>query len=283
MKFYIIDAFTETVFGGNPAGVVLCGGETPGEAFMQGLAAELGYSETAFITEKDGGFSALYYTPVAQVELCGHATIASFCALGHAGMVQPGGRYKLDTLAGKLNIDVESDSVWMDMSEPISIGHLEREDIKSLYAAYGLDAFSIPEGLLPEVISTGLPDIMMPVRPEALPRMLQHRDEVCALSKKYGVTGVHAFALDVEFTARCRNFAPLYGIDEEAATGTSNGALTYYLYRRGLIKAGQVNRFRQGEAMHRPSLILSAITESAEGEHKVRVGGGGVILVKGEI
>ena len=280
MRFYIIDAFTKTLFGGNPAGVVLCGDNEPDESFMQGLAAELGFSETAFVTECEGGFRILYYTPTSQVELCGHATIASFCALGHMGLVHPGGSYIADTLAGRLNIDIDEESVWMDMAAPVSLGGLERDDVFALYKAYGLTAYDIPEGMLPEIISTGLPDIITPVLPESLDRMLQHSDEVSALSRKYGVIGVHAFALCEDYTARCRNFAPLYGIDEEAATGTSNGALTYYLYRRGLVRPDTVNTFLQGESMGRPSLIRSKISGAFPA---VRVGGGGVILVKGEI
>ena len=83
-------------------------------------------------------------------------------------------------------------------------------------------------------------------------------------------------------TAHCRNFAPLYAIPEEAATGTSNGALTYYLFRRGLIQTGADNRFVQGEKMGKPSEILSRITEDENGV-KVRVGGRALITLKCEL
>lgn len=63
--------------------------------------------------------------------------------------------------------------------------------------------------------------------------------------------------LSAQVTARCRNFAPLYGIDEEAATGTSNGALTYYLHSQGRISEQDVNTFIQGESMGKPSIIKS--------------------------
>ena len=82
--------------------------------------------------------------------------------------------------------------------------------------------------------------------------------------------------------AHCRNFAPLYAIPEEAATGTSNGALTYYLFRRGLIRAGADNRFVQGEKMGKPSEILSRITED-KGGVKVRVGGRALITLRCEL
>ena len=85
-----------------------------------------------------------------------------------------------------------------------------------------------------------------------------------------------------EAPAHCRNFAPLYAIPEEAATGTSNGALTYYLYRRGKIAAGAENRFVQGEKMGKPSEILSRLTEGPDGV-KVQVGGRAVLALQAQL
>ena len=92
--------------------------------------------------------------------------------------------------------------------------------------------------------------------------------------------GVHAFTTDAEEGTTChvRNFAPLYDIDEEAATGTSNGALTYYGYLNGFVKDGDDCKFIQGEKMQRPSQILSNIKDE-----KIKVGGDAVILAEGEI
>ena len=79
MKYYVVDAFTDQPFGGNPAGVVLLETEYfPEEKLMLQIAAELRYSETAFIRRhSDKEFTIRYFTPKAEVELCGHATIAS--------------------------------------------------------------------------------------------------------------------------------------------------------------------------------------------------------------
>ena len=97
------------------------------------------------------------------------------------------------------------------------------------------------------------------------------------------MVGVHMFCPHTpDAAAHCRNFAPLYAIPEEAATGTSNGALTYYLFRRGLIQTGADNRFVQGEKMGKPSEILSRITEDDNGV-KVRVGGRALITLKCEL
>ena len=93
------------------------------------------------------------------------------------------------------------------------------------------------------------------------------------LSRKYDVTGVHMFCPGADgVTAWCSNYAPLYDIPEECATGTSNGALTYYLYLRGDVKPGEENVFLQGEHMSRPSEIRSVLYEK-DGAVTVRIGG----------
>ena len=91
--------------------------------------------------------------------------------------------------------------------------------------------------LIPQLISTGLPDIMMPVAsPADLEKISPDFPALSKLSEKYQVVGVHAFTTDCDdATCHVRNFAPLYDIDEEAATGTSNGALTYFGYLNGFI------------------------------------------------
>ncbi len=83
MRYYIVDAFTDQPFGGNPAGVVLLDGNSfPNERLMLQIAAELRYSEMAFVRRDSGKeFTVRYFTPMAEVELCGHATIASFALL----------------------------------------------------------------------------------------------------------------------------------------------------------------------------------------------------------
>ena len=83
MQYYIVDAFTDQPFGGNPAGVVLLDGNSfPNETLMLQIAAELRYSETAFVRrDSEKEFTIRYFTPMAEVELCGHASIASFALM----------------------------------------------------------------------------------------------------------------------------------------------------------------------------------------------------------
>lgn len=296
MKFYIVDAFTDVLFGGNPAGVVLLGdADFPEDEVMRKTAAELRYSETAFIKKTgEKEFNIRYFTPAAEVELCGHATIGSFFALADAGLVSFDSAYINNTLAGRLNIALTKDAVLMDMAVPKTMGRLtEKEAIHELYGIMGISEENQGEiltgekagaVLLPEMVSTGLPDIMLPVRSERdLAAISPDFPALSKLSERYEVVGVHAFTINSgDGAVHCRNFAPLYDIDEEAATGTSNGALTYYLYQNGLLKEGGDNLFIQGEAMNRPSKISSRLTAEAAGI-TIQVGGKAVILATGEI
>ena len=306
-KAYIADAFTKRLFGGNPAGVVILknGDHFPDDEIMRKTATELRYSETAFIRpmtgeeleqaiadnedrfsvrpqDIDGGFQVRYFTPAAEVDLCGHATIASYVCLKDDGLCDVGGTYLNRTLAGDLLIDVTADTILMDMASPTHIATIrDPAALQELYTCLGIDYCDLD--LLPQIISTGLPDIILPVSSrEALAAIEPDFAALSALSEHYQVTGIHAFAPGREgekINAYCRNFAPLYGIDEEAATGTASGALAYYLIRNGLLK-GDKCRFVQGEAMGRPSEIRAVIRRDSNGL-QIRVGGFAAILIKG--
>lgn len=293
MKFYIVDAFTETLFGGNPAGVVILpdGADFPADDVMVKTAAELRYSETAFIKRlNDKEFNIRYFTPAAEVDLCGHATIGSFKALLYGGYIHDNESYINHTLAGDLNIGIKDGFVLMDMASPVKINEIQDTTaLTELYKVMGLDYDEqVEKGvtLIPQMISTGLPDIMMPVADRAsLEAIAPDFPALSKLSEKYEVVGVHAFTTDSSdgVTCHARNFAPLYDIDEEAATGTSNGALTYYGYLNDFIKSGDDCKFVQGEKMDRPSIILSHIEAASAEECSVKVGGSGVILAEGDI
>ena len=280
MKVYVMDAFADRIFGGNQAGVVLADKALEPEV-MQQVAAELKHSETVFVEQGEDGLHLRYFTPAGEVDLCGHATVATFALLRRLGHIGDG-THAAHTRAGKLDIGVSGETVWMDMAPPKTLGVLPRESWAELYGAYGLTLADRPEGLEPEIVSTGLADIMMPVTDhETLMRAKQNEETVTALSKHFDVTGVHMFCLG-EDKVYCSNFAPLYDIPEECATGTSNGALTYYLYRHDMVQPERENVFLQGEHMHRPSEIRSRLYASGDAV-TVRVGGRAVMSMACDI
>ncbi|MDP4109107.1 MAG: PhzF family phenazine biosynthesis protein [Bacillota bacterium] len=282
MDLFIVDAFTDHIFGGNQAGVVLLDKDQsfPEPSVMQKIAAELKHSETAFVKISDGKSIELrYFTPECEVDLCGHATISSFTVLRNEKMLGLG-NYAACTKAGDLNISVGRDVIWMEMAPGRIVKRLSPEESSELYRAFGLKFCDKPENFYPCVADTGLSDIMLPVKSkENLYSASQNRAEVVELSKKHGALSVHMFFCPPapNVTAECRNFSPLCGIDEEAATGTSNGALTYLLFSMGLIRENEENVFVQGSSMGKPSVILSRIGS----DKKVYIGGSAVISIKG--
>ena len=280
MNYFIVDAFTSEPFGGNPAGVVLLGqgGAFPPDELMLKVAAELRYSETAFVQQQGPAeFTLRYFTPKGEVDLCGHATIASFGVLFSQGIVPEGTRCLNHTLAGDLDVIV-GEQVMMQMAPPRVVE--VTIDIPRLCRI-----MSVPDQcatvLPPEVVSTGLPDIILPVDGvETLNALTPDMEALAALSSELQVVGVHAFALaDDGYTAHVRNFGPLYGIPEESATGTANAALTHYLARHGIIAGGAECRFLQGEAMDRPSVVMTKLTPGGT----IHVGGTSCILATGTL
>lgn len=280
MNYFIVDAFTSEPFGGNPAGVVLLGKDTPfpDDGLMLKIAAELRYSETAFVQQNGPAeFTVRYFTPVSEVDLCGHATIATFGVLLQEGIVADGTTCINHTLAGDLTVSV-GEQVMMQMATPQA---LETPiDSLRLNRIMGLPDNPVT-GLSPEVISTGLPDIIMPIASvDLLQRLAPDMEALTTLSRELNVVGVHAFAMAEDgYTAHVRNFAPLYGVPEESATGTANAALTHYLALHSIVSGTARCRFLQGEAMGRPSIITTAIRPDGT----IHVGGTSRIVAQGTL
>lgn len=287
-----VDAFSDKPFGGNPAGVVLDAQNLTDEQ-MQNIAKEMNLSETVFVTGYQGDFFELrFFTPVCEVDLCGHGTIATFYTLVKEGYIE-----KLNngiktlyqrTKAGELSVDIvfkngEVDSVIMEQTTPKDIRKLE--DLTYICEAMRIktkDIGVINKLVYPEIISTGLPDIILPIKEKSvLDNLSIDMKALAKISEDLKVVGVHAFHLpeinsDVVYT---RNFAPLVGIDEEAATGTSNGALIYFLVKNNLLKKDEILSY-QGYSMNRPSKIYCKI-EKRLGNYIIKVGGGSKIVLKG--
>ena len=285
MRFYIVDAFSGHPFGGNTAGVVLLeeNGTFPEDETMRQIAAELRYSETAFVRQ-DGPaeFTVRYFTPRCEVELCGHATIATFGTLLEEGIVNEGTMCINHTKAGDLGV-LAAKQVMMQMAPARTVSCFkDPARLDALLSAMGGLRREELAPLPVETISAGLPDIILPLRDIGVLQALRpDMTALAALSTELDVVGVHAFAQASDgYTAHTRNFAPRYAIPEESATGTANAALTAYLFHHGVIGDGAQCRFLQGEAMGRPSLVVSTL-KIREGIPDIRIGGPCAIVASG--
>ena len=256
--------------GGNDAGVVLPHENEPlSDPQRLAVAAEVGFSETVFITSlrrspEGCELSLRYFTPTAEVELCGHATIACLGLLHERGLLAAH-EGVLQTRAGavRFTIDGASSRFFMQQLEPMIDAPLPAGSIVDVAAAlFRSDSAALlhlDETWPPRIASTGLRDLLVALRPGGLAAIDADMPAIAELSRRLGTVGVHAFCKVAagEGTAdyRVRNFAPLFGIDEESATGTSNAALACALWASETVPRRQPLIFSQGEAMGRPSRI----------------------------
>ena len=276
MKYFIVDAFTDQPFGGNPAGVVLLDSDTfPKEELMLQIATELRYSETAFVKRHSAQeFTIRYFTPKAEVELCGHATIASFFLQHRKGLAS--GQCLCHTKAGDLHIEA-GEKVMMQMAKPRIIATIdETEDI---YQA--LDVKNYCPTMPVQIVYAGLPDLMIPLPDVATLQALQpDMQSISEITKQLEAVSFHVFAFDNDgYTAHVRDFAPLYDIPEESATGTANASLTYYLQQCGCLGNEAECAFIQGEAMGRPSVVTTRI----QVDGNLFVGGRAAVVAEGTL
>jgi phenazine biosynthesis protein PhzF family len=282
---YTLNTFTKSAQGGNAAGVVL-NADTLTEEQMRRIAAKFGYSETAFIMRSDlADFKVRFFTVNEEVDLCGHATIGTYSVLSSLGQIEPG-NYTQETLAGILNVEVKDDlSIMMNQPVPVFYETIGGNEIAD---SIGILISEIDIPLPIQIVSTGLRDIMVPVKSLAALRAIRPDfKQISDLCKKYNAIGYHVFTMESEngSNAQCRNFAPLFGIPEESATGTSNGALACYLFKYGKISDIQAKRivFEQGYTMNKPSEILASLTTKDNDILEVKVGGRASNLIEIEV
>ncbi|MGN7764496.1 PhzF family phenazine biosynthesis protein [Paenibacillus sp. 22594] len=276
VEVYTLNAFAKDGSGGNPAGVVLDAGSL-NAAEMQRSAKEVGLSETAFVEKSAiADFKVRYFTPASEVDLCGHATVAAFYLMYSLNLVTYA-TYTLETKAGLLEVCISHDGdVYLSQALPQFYETLPREEIA---ASLRIGAEELAGELPIQIVSTGLRDILIPVSTRGLLARIQPDfAAITAVSEKYNVIGYHLFTLDTpdDAAAECRNFAPLYDIPEESATGTASGALLSYLYKYGQLSIQQAQHvvFRQGYSMSCPSEIKAGLSLNHGGEiTRVQVGG----------
>lgn len=271
---YVASAFCKDNKGGNKAGVVLGRDDLTSVQKIK-IAKELGYSETAFVSDScKADFKLKYFTPTDEVPLCGHATIAAFSTLNLLNRLDKT-EYAIETEAGIFSIQIREDGlIFMEQNCPTYLNELNPDIFSGcIEKDYIDDRFPI------QIVSTGLNDIMLPVdSTEHLKRLSPDYEMIAKMSRKTGVVGVHAFALirDSDITAICRNFAPLYGIDEESATGTASCALACYLFK--YYKKQAQYTFEQGYNVENISRIVVNLSYHQNVIDSVFVGGYGYLL-----
>lgn len=288
-KLWIYDSFTNEKFKGNPAGVVL-DGKGLEEDQMQLIARELGYPETVFIFKDDSKIKVRFFTPKEEIDLCGHATIAYGTALVESGMINVNeGENKIDieTNLGILPIIITMENkkvknIMMYQASP----KLSKDfilDREKLAKSLNISRDDFREEIDIVKAYTGVWDLMIPLKSkEALDNIDGNMNLIKELSRELGIISLHPFYLDENKQLYARNLAPIVDIDEEAAIGTSNGALTYYLYSLGIVKDREEISVIQGEQMGRKSEIRGKI-QIENGEIKVLIGGTALKIIEGNL
>lgn len=270
-NLFVASAFSQGNIGGNKAGVYLDGASLT-EKEKQELARKLGYSETVYISKSNiADFKLEYFTPEEEVPLCGHATIATFAVLDYLKKLDKS-NYTIETKEAVLEIQVNSGVYFMQQNKPKFFEILNKSDLKNCF-----DIDAISDNLPIQIVSTGLRDIMLPIKDEkTLADMKPNLDEIKRVSLLYDTIGIHAFTID-NGRIICRNFGPAQGIDEESATGTSNCALSCYLHKHNIMRKNEY-KCEQGYSLNQPSLITVILETNSESIEKVMCGGTGYIV-----
>ena len=258
-----VDAFTDRPFAGNPAAVCVTEAPLP-EAVMQSIAAEMNLSETAFLTAIEGGYSLRWFTPKAEVDLCGHATLASAHTLWHQGHLPAGETARFNTKSGWLSATQKGDWIELDFpaqpAQPAS--HVLPQLISSLCCGGNVrGVYKTETNYLVELQSQ---------------RVVQNLQPDFAKLAKLPVQGVivTAAADDDTYDFVSRYFAPAVGIDEDPVTGSAHTSLAPY-WQEKLDKTEMLAQ----QISPRGGVIKVACT----GAERVKISGQAIAVLKGTL
>ena len=290
-----VDAFTDRIFGGNPAGVVPSAeGLTDKE--MLSIANEINASETAFVLPSDtADFRIRWFTPKKEVLFCGHATVASLHALAEEGKfgMENDGEYsfKVEAKIGIITVDVikSNKEIKIILHSP-KIEFL-REDIDM---PGFLDALKIKEDELdstyPIMRETNLDYLYVPINGlDALRNIDYDYQKLEKFCGKYNFPGVCVFTtetFDKDSKAHSRFFAPLYGVREDPVTGSAQGPLGAYLLINGIVdfSGSEVNiKSEQGDIIGRPGRVIINVRKDEYSCFASKLISSAVTVIEGEI
>jgi len=282
-------AFTTQPGGGNPAGVWI-GESFPPDSEMQRIAADVGFSETAFLVPDEpaapGRFRVRYFSPLAEVPFCGHATIAGGVALAERGLAAPpvsGGDQAtlvLATNGGPVVVVTAADANGMTRATLTSVAAWVREPDPDLLSRalelLGWRPGDLDPRLPPAIGFAGAKHLILAAgEPERLATLDYPFEPVKRLMLDHDLTTIQLVWRESVVQFRARDPFPVGGVVEDPATGAAAAALGAYLRERGEIVAPASFEIVQGVEMGRPSLLTVSIEP---GEPGVRVSGTAVAI-----
>jgi len=213
-----VDSFTSRAFSGNPAAICIMT-SPPDEVWMHNVAREMNLSETAFLVPKDDGFNLRWFTPTVEVELCGHATLASAHILWSTGILPPDNQARFYTLSGLLTAERKGD--WIELDFPA-----KPEERATPWAELvrGL-------GINPRYVGKSHFDYLVEADSEQAVRNMAPDFGLLKLTNARGVI-VTARSEGGEFDFISRFFAPGSGVDEDPVTGSAHCVLGPFWAKR---------------------------------------------------
>jgi trans-2,3-dihydro-3-hydroxyanthranilate isomerase len=288
-RFHTLDVFTTNRFQGNPLAVITDGDGLSTDQ-MQAIAREMNLSETVFVQKptEDRALARLrIFTTKEELKLAGHPVIGTWFLLAELGVVpaQEGGVHVLQqTGAGVLPVEIrfkEGRPQRVTMTQKDASFRPSKIDKKKLAAALGLSTKDLDPKLEPELVSTGIFNLMVPLRNRAaLARIQMNIAELARLLGKQCALA-YCFTLGSNHSVFARGMMP-WELYEDAATGSAAGSLGAYLVKHGKLGAGHTLQITQGVEMDRPSQIEVEVSQSGK-KLTPRVSGAAVRVFEGVI
>jgi trans-2,3-dihydro-3-hydroxyanthranilate isomerase len=288
-RYYTLDVFTTNRFEGNPLAVITDGDGLSDDA-MLAVAREMNLSETVFVqkpTEDEALARLRIFTTREELKLAGHPVIGTWFLLAALGVVpaQEGGVHVLQqTGAGVLPVEIRFKGgrpQRVTMTQKVATFRPAKLNQKALATALGLTVKDFDPKLEPEYVSTGIFNLMVPLRNRAaLSKIVMN---MVALRKLLGKNGTMAycFACGDNGKAFSRGMLP-WELYEDAGTGSAAGALGAYLVKHGRLSPAHTLNILQGEEMGRPCHIEVEVTQSGK-KLVPRVSGAAVKVFEGTI
>ncbi|WP_062995524.1 PhzF family phenazine biosynthesis protein [Nocardia mikamii] len=273
-------AFATSPHGGNPAGVILDAAGLD-DAAMLAMAAELGYSESAFLTPNPDpddlrSFTLRFFSPKAEVDFCGHATVATAVALGERFGA---GNFDLHTQAGRVPVAVHEVNGTLKAtltSVPPRVYEADPADVTEALAALGWTNRELDAALPPRIAYAGVHHLVLAAATrERLADLDYDFDRLLALMRRLNLTTVQLVWRETATVYHVRDPFPVGGVVEDAATGAAAAAFGAYARQLGLVPPHAELTLHQGHDMGRPSLLEVALHPA---EEQIRVSGTAVRL-----